>query len=84
MEITEVKMIKVTDDTGKLKAVCSVLIDNSFLVRNIRLIKNEEKYIVAMPSEFKNGKFKDICNPINQETREKFNKAVIEKYIELS
>ena len=80
MEITEVKLKKISDDNGKLLAVASILIDDSFVIKNIRLIKNEEKYIVAMPSIWKNGEFKDICNPINQETREKFNKAIIDEY----
>lgn len=81
MEITEVKMKKIIDEQGKLLAVASVLIDDSFVIKNIRLIKNEEKYIVAMPSEWKNGEFKDICNPINKETREIFNKAIIDEYL---
>lgn len=81
MEITEVKIKKITDEKGKLLAVASVLIDDSFVIRNIRLIKNEEKYIVAMPSFFKDGEFKDICNPINKETREQFNKAIMEEYL---
>ena len=81
MKITEVKMKKITEESGKLKAVASVLIDDSFLVKNIKLIKNEEKYIVAMPSEYRDGEFRDICNPINRETREMFNKAIMEEYL---
>lgn len=84
MEITEVKIRKITDERGKLLAVASVLIDNSFVVKDIRLVKNNEKYIVAMPSKWSNGEFKDICNPINKETRKMFEKAIMNEYSKLS
>ena len=84
MKITEVKMKRITEPTGKLLAVASVLIDNSFVVKDIKLVKNNEKYIVAMPSKWSNGEFKDICNPINKETRKIFEEAIMNEYSKLS
>lgn len=81
MQVTEVRMIKFNDENNTLKAVCSIIINNSFLIRNIKLIRIKEKYIVAMPSEKKNGSYIDICNPINCETREVINNAIIDEYL---
>ena len=84
MEITEVKMKRITEPTGKLIAVASVLIDDSFVVKDIKLVKNNEKYIGAMPSRWTDGEFKDICNPINKETRTMFEEAIMNEYSKLS
>lgn len=80
MEITKVSLKKIIDDAENILAVGSALIDDCFVIKNIRLVKKENKYIVAMPSFYKYGKFNDVCNPINQETRDKFNKAIIDEY----
>lgn len=81
MKITSVRIKKIEDKKGQLKAVCSVVLDNSFLVRNIKLIRINNKYIVAMPNEKVNGEYKDICNPVEQETRNMFNETIINEYL---
>lgn len=81
MEITSVRIKKIEDKKGQLKAVCSVILDNSFLIRNIKLIRINNKYIVAMPNECVRGKYRDICNPIEQGTREMFNEIIINEYL---
>ena len=35
---------------------------------------------MIMPRKERNGKFKDIAHPINQQTRDKIEKAVFEAY----
>lgn len=80
MKITNVNVMKV-EESGRLKAIASILIDNEFAVNDIKVIKGNNGLFLAMPSRRTiNGEFKDIAHPINQETRDKIQKAVLEQY----
>ena len=69
MQITDVRLRKVNSE-NRMKAVASVTFDNEFVIHDI-----------AMPSrKTPNGEFKDIAHPINAETREKIQKAILEAY----
>ncbi len=80
MKITDVRVRKVNKE-GKMKAVVSVTFDNEFVVHDIKVIEREDGLFIAMPSrKTADGEFRDIAHPINAETREKIQKAVLEKY----
>ena len=57
MEISEVRVKLVTNKDDRLKAFCSVTIENVFVVRDIKIIGGDEGYFVAMPSR----KMSDHC-----------------------
>lgn len=79
MEITEVKVFPVNED--RLKAYVSITIDNCFVVRDLKIIEGTGGLFVAMPSKKrKDGQFKDIAHPLNQETRELVERMVFEAY----
>jgi stage V sporulation protein G len=79
MNITEVKIFAVNED--RLKAYVSITIDNCFVVRDLKVIRGNEGLFVAMPSKKrKDGQFKDIAHPLNQETRDQIEKAVFDAY----
>ena len=68
MEITDVKVIPVEDE--KLKAFVSIVLDACFVVTDIKIIQGPKGLFVSMPSKKrKDGTFKDIAHPLNQETR---------------
>jgi stage V sporulation protein G len=50
MRITEIRIKLVKDKGDKLKAFCSMTLDNEFVVRDIKVIEGEGGYFVAMPS----------------------------------
>lgn len=80
MKITDVRVRKVNKE-GKMKAVVSVTFDNEFVVHDIKVIEREDGLFIAMPSrKTVDGEFRDIAHPINAETREKIQTAVLEKY----
>jgi stage V sporulation protein G len=80
MEITDIRIRKMNKE-GKMKAVVSVTFDNCFVIHDIKVIESQEKLFVAMPSrKTSNGEFKDIAHPINSESRDFIQKAIIEKY----
>lgn len=79
MQITNVRLKKVNSG-NKMKAVASVTFDNEFVVHDIKVIEKDGLFI-AMPSKkTQNGEFRDVAHPINAETREKIQKAILEAY----
>ena len=69
MKITELK-VRLWDD-HRLRALVTIVFDDSFAVRNIKVIESRDgRYIVAMPSRRLNdGRFVDLAHPINHEFR---------------
>jgi len=57
MEITEVRIFPKEGQDKKLKAYSTVTFDNSFVVRNIKIIQGSNGYFIAMPSR----KMKNSC-----------------------
>ena len=81
MKITSVNVRKIEKEGSRMKGIASVLLDDSFAVHDIRIIEGEKGLFIAMPSKkTPNGEFKDIAHPINAETREKIQKAILEAY----
>lgn len=80
IEITEVRITN-TFNTDRVKAIASITINDCFVINDIKLIKSQNGLFVAMPSRrTPNGEFKDIAHPINAETRELIQNAIIKKY----
>ena len=79
MTITEVKVHPVDQD--KLKAYVSIVLDDCFLVSDLKVIQGPNGVFVSMPSKRKkNGEFKDIAHPLNRETRERMEKRILSEY----
>ena len=79
MEITEIKIYPANE--GKLKAYATMVFDNCFIVRDLKVIKSDKGYFVSMPSRRKkDGSFKDIVHPLNSETRKDVEERIIEEY----
>src|SRR5580693_769006 len=79
MDITEVKVFPVNEE--RLKAYVTITIDNCFVVRDLKVINGNNGLFVAMPSKKrKDGQFKDIAHPLNNETREMIENKIFEAY----
>src|SRR3954451_9978220 len=80
MDITEVKVFPV--DEEKLKAYITIVLDNCFVVRDLKIISGTTGLFVAMPSKRrKDGAFKDIAHPLNQSTRATMEKRILDAYL---
>ena len=80
MDITEVKVFPV--DEEKLKAYITIVLDNCFVIRDLKIISGTGGLFVAMPSKKrKDGTFKDIAHPLNQGTRATMEKRILEAYL---
>lgn len=80
LNITEVRISKVEGDE-KLRAFASLVIDDCFLVGDLRVLENEEGYYVAMPSKRKrDGTFKDIAYSLNTAAKDHISEKVLLAY----
>ena len=81
MQITDVKIRKMFDDSDPMKAIVSVTFDGQLAVHDIKVIFAKEKYFIVMTSR-KNadGSFRDIVHPINAVFRGELEAAVMEAY----
>jgi len=79
MEITDVKVIPVDDE--KLKAFVSIVFDQCFVVTDIKIIHGPKGLFVSMPSKKrKDGTFKDIAHPLNNQMRQYLEERVLSVY----
>ena len=79
MDITEIKVFPVNED--RLKAYITIVLDNCFVVRDLKVIMGNDDLFVAMPSKKrKDGTFRDIAHPLNQDTRKVFEDKILQAY----
>ncbi len=79
MEITEVRVFPVHEE--KLKAYVTITLDGCFVVRDLKVIQGNSGLFVAMPAKRRrDGTFKDIAHPLNQETRDRMERVILTAY----
>ncbi len=80
MKITDIKVRKLLD-TGKLRGVVSITLDEAFAVHDIKVIQGENRLFIAMPSRRdEKGTFRDVVHPINSELRNELESQILEAY----
>ncbi len=79
MEITEVRVFPVHEE--KLKAFVSIVFDHCFMVNDLKVIQGKDGLFLSMPSRRKkNGEYKDVAHPLNNETRRRLEDRVLGEY----
>ena len=79
MDVTEVRVFPVEED--KLKAYVTITFDNCFVIRDLKVIDGNKGLFVAMPSKKrKDGTYRDMAHPLNNETRHMIEGRVLEEY----
>ena len=80
MKVTEVRISPAKG--GKIRAFASIVVDDCFIVNDLRVIEGREKQLfVTMPArKARNGQMRDIAHPLNRETREAIEERVLEEY----
>ncbi|HAS16692.1 MAG: septation protein SpoVG [Nitrospirae bacterium RIFCSPLOW2_12_42_9] len=79
MEVTEVKVFPVNEE--RLKAYVTVTFDNAFIIRDVKVIRGNNGLFVAMPSrKRKDGSFRDIAHPLNNDARQKIEGVILKEY----
>jgi len=79
MEITEVRVFPVNEE--KLRAYVTITFDQCFVIRDLKIIQGATGLFVSMPSKKrKDGTYRDIAHPINNETRRMIEEKIIAEY----
>lgn len=79
MDITKVTLRPVA--MNKVVAIASIVIDDCFVIHDLRVVNGDKGLFVAMPSrKLPNGDFRDICHPISTEARNVIQDAVLRQF----
>ena len=79
MEVTEVRVFPVEEE--KLKAYVTIIFDDCFVIRDLKVINGKSGLFVAMPSrKRKDGTFKDLAHPLDNGTRKKIEDKILAEY----
>ena len=79
MNVTEVRISPAKG--GKVRAFASIVIDDCFIVNDLRVLEGREgQLFVTMPArKSRNGQMRDIAHPINSPTRQVIEGRVLEE-----
>lgn len=65
----------------KLRAYVSVVLDGCFMINDIKVVSGRDGLFISMPSrKRKNGEYRDVAHPLNQETRRRFEERILAEY----
>lgn len=82
-----VKIHKVFQNTGAMKAVASVTVDEAFAIHGVKLIETANGRFASMPNEIRKDKdgnevHRDVCHPISSSARKELEDALFEAFDE--
>lgn len=81
MDISECR-VKIWE-SEPVRAIASITFDDQFVVKGIRILNVQNRFIVCMPSrKSQDGTHRDVAHPINTEMRERINRHVLDAYRE--
>jgi stage V sporulation protein G len=68
-------------ESEKVKGYATIVLDDCFLVNDIKIISGKNGCFISMPAKKKrDGKFKDIAHPITKELRQQIEDAIFSEY----
>ena len=76
---TQIKEICTGDQN--LKAKANLLLDDSFLIRDIRIVEGKSGLFISFPARRVDEKFVDICFPLNAGLREEIKALILGEYL---
>jgi stage V sporulation protein G len=80
VNITEVRVRPVKSD-GKTRAIASITFDDSFVVKELKIVEGPSGLFVSMPSrKVGNGGYRDIAHPITAEARDEIQAVVLAEF----
>lgn len=82
MKITSVKVKKLNEsENTRLIAAASAVIDNVFIVKDIKIIRGDDHLFISMPSQkMPDGSYSDIAHPLNKDCRKLFEDAILKEF----
>lgn len=78
--ITEIRITPKED--GALRAFATITLNNSFVVRGLKVIEGSKGRFVAMPSrQRRDGSYQDIAHPITKPFRSYMETSVLQAFV---
>lgn len=86
LAVTEVQVFPFKEgaNLGHIKGLASVVLNDQFVVRGLRVMEGVDGLFVAYPIDpfYKGDEMRSVCNPITRALRENIEGAVLAKYRE--
>ena len=81
MEITKLEIYRREKERSRLKAFVDFTLDDCLAIRGAKIIDGNSRVFLSMPGRInKDGKEENVVFPTNKETREKFEKIILDAY----
>ena len=82
LSVTQVQVFKEGPFTGKMLAKASIVLNDQFQIRGLRIMEGENGLFVGYPNDpfYKGEDFRSICFPMTRQLREHIENCVLEKY----
>ena len=84
LAVTQVQVypFKETPSMGHVKGMASVVLNDQFQIRGLRIMEGDNGLFVGYPVDpfYKGGDFRSLCFPITRQLREHIENCVLEKY----
>ena len=81
MEITKLEIYRREKEGSRLKAFVDFTLDDCLAVRGAKIIEGNSRVFVSMPGKLnKEGKEENVVFTTNKETRDKFEKVILNEY----
>jgi stage V sporulation protein G len=84
LAVTQVQVypFKEGPSLGHIKGIATVVLNDQFQVRGLRIMEGEHGLFVGYPLDpfFKGEEFRSVCCPISRQLREHIENCVLEKY----
>lgn len=84
IDVTDIQVNIFQESIGPMKALASIVLNDQFLVRGLRIMDGENGLYVGYPNDpfYKGEDFRSICQPITRQLREHIENCILEKYQE--
>ena len=82
-DVTQVQVFKEGPFTGKMLAKASIVLNDQFQIRGLRIMEGENGLFVGYPNnreDFRREDFRSICFPMKRQLMEHIENCVLEKY----
>ena len=80
--VTRVEVFPFKENVGHMKGLASVVLNDQFLVRDLRVMEGEGGLFVGYPIDpfYKGEDYRSVCNPITTALREHIENCVLAEY----
>lgn len=80
MKVTNVKLIINKDRESKVKAFVNIILDECFIIHNLKLIEGKQRLFLQFPDRKLKDRFVNVVHPLTTEFGEKLERIIIDEF----